>query len=130
MSDKGKPKPETATAFLASNEEESAHVVGIGNLRVLITEDEGAWLARGLEIDYFAEGDSLASAQAAFADGLKATIKQHLMLYQSIQKLLVPAPVDVWKELFAATDDCKHTLTHVSFHAVPFSGIAFYTRAA
>lgn len=75
------------------------HVVGIGNLRVAIESDGKSWTAQGLEIDYIAQGDSLEDAKKQFEDGLSCTINQHLRVYGDIDRLLSPAPREVWKEV-------------------------------
>jgi len=75
------------------------HVVGIGNLRVAIETDGKFWTAQGLEIDYIAQGDDLEDAKKQFEDGLACVIHQHMRIYGSIDKLLSPAPREVWKEV-------------------------------
>jgi len=75
------------------------HVVGIGNLRVAIESDGKYWTAQGLEIDYIAQGENLEDAKKQFEDGLACVIHQHMRIYGSIDKLLSPAPRDVWKEV-------------------------------
>jgi hypothetical protein len=75
------------------------HVVGIGNLRVAIETDGKFWTAQGLEIDYIAQGSDLEDAKKQFEDGLACTIHQHLRVYGNIDKLLSPAPREVWKEV-------------------------------
>jgi len=75
------------------------HVVGIGNLRVVIESDGKSWTAQGLEIDYIAQGSSLEDAKKQFEDGLACTIHQHLRIYGDIDKLLSPAPREVWKSV-------------------------------
>lgn len=80
----------------------STHVVHIGNLRVLIVNDDSSWFANGLEIDYAAQGSSLKDVKHRFERGLAATIDQHLKVYGSIDRILKPAPEDVWVELMHA----------------------------
>jgi len=86
-----------ARAITASHGE--THVVGIGNLRVAIETDGISWTAQGLEIDYIAQGSDLEDAKKQFEDGLACTIHQHLRIYGNIDKLLSPAPREVWKEV-------------------------------
>lgn len=108
-------KKDNTFAIHGQTDDGATHVVGIGNLRVVITNDDGAWFAQGLEIDYAAEGDTLEAAKNNFADGLYATIQTHLKLHGSIKKLLRPAPQDAWQELLA----CKlirQRFTHVGIH--------------
>jgi len=79
--------------------------VGIRNLRVLVTEEEaGMWVAQGLEIDYAAQGKSVAEVKQRFQDGLRATITEQLKQFQSIKQLLVPASNDVFLEFATAIE--------------------------
>jgi len=66
----------------------TAHVVGIGDLRVMIVEEEGHWFAQGLEIDYAADGLSLDDVKRRFEQGLASTVSEHVKIYGSIQHLL------------------------------------------
>jgi hypothetical protein len=100
--------------------------IGIGNLRVLVTNADGSWFAQGLEIDYAAEGTSIEDVQRRFEQGLKQTISEHLKLFSNIQKLIAPAPADIWRQL-AADDGClgfHHS--QASFHPLRFQGIQYY----
>lgn len=109
---------------------ESAHVVGIGNLRVMITNDDGSWFAQSLEIDYAAQGHSLEDVKKRFEDGLCKTIEQHLRIYGSIDNLLQVAPKEVWTEFFN-NSKIQNRYSHVSVHEkFPFDGIEYFERAA
>jgi hypothetical protein len=77
------------------------HVVGIGELRVLICQEDGEWFAQGVEIDYAASGASLADVQRRFEKGLAATVHLHLTRFHSIERLLRFAPAAVWQRLQA-----------------------------
>jgi hypothetical protein len=122
------------TAFQASDDQAAQHVVGIGNLRVTITRDGPFWLAQGLEIDYFAQGDSLADAKQNFQDGLAATIRAHLSRFGTIQKVLKVAPQRVWDQL--VTTGTYHLHSQVSFHdlvpaikEIPYEAIDYLAAA-
>jgi hypothetical protein len=79
----------------------STHVVGVGDLKVMIVCDrDNEWYAQGLEIDYLAQGTSLANVKTAFERGLTTTIETHLKLFGHIQKLLKQAPTEVWEEFY------------------------------
>jgi hypothetical protein len=126
----------SATAIHARNDDGSGHLVGIGNLRVLLLKDEGSWFAQGLDIDYFAQGSSLADAQRRFQSGLLETIDVHLGTYGNIDGVLQPAPAEVWAE-FLRTPSLRRLYSQVSFHkgesnlaVLPFSGVEFYEAAA
>jgi hypothetical protein len=93
--------------------DENIHLVGIGNLRVIISKDGTGWFAQGLEIDYAASGKTIASTKKNFQEGLKKTIDLHLQVHGGIDKLLKSAPQDVWEELWKGRH-YKHT--QVSVH--------------
>ena len=75
-----KRKAVGATALHASLKMKggSAHIVGIGDLRVILSKEDGSWFAQALEIDYFAEGVSLEDVKKRFEDGLVLTIDENL----------------------------------------------------
>jgi len=110
----------------------SKDVVGIGNLRVMITNDDGSWFAQGLEIDYAAEGPSLAIVKKNFEQGLLATINNHLQAYGFINHLIHPAPQSVWIELVNAAK-MKKVYSQVSVHGkiqgkFPFQQIEYFEQ--
>src|SRR5947208_951861 len=90
-----------AMAFTASGPMGSGtvHLVGIGNLRVVIVKDEKHFFAQGLEIDYAEQGNSVEDVKKNFEDGLRATIDQHLKINGTIKKLLRVAPPEVWEDI-------------------------------
>lgn len=90
------------------------HVVGIGNLRVVICPDESGWFAQGLEIDYAAGGSSVEQVKNNFQKGLKGTIGLHIQMYGSIEKFLTPAPPEVWKDLYWSGK--QYRFSQVSLH--------------
>ena len=63
----------------------TTHVVGARQLRVVVTNEEGSWFARGLEIDYFAQGSSREDVKRRFEEGLCATIDEYLKKHGSIE---------------------------------------------
>jgi len=89
-----------AVALHASNQD-GGHLVALGDLRVLIFEKDGEWLAQGVEIDYAASGSSLEDAQRYFELGLARTVHLHLSQHATIDRLLHFAPESVWKPLKA-----------------------------
>jgi len=109
------------------------HLVGIGNLKVVLVEDEGSWFAQGLEIDYAAESNTVDGVKAAFESGFCCTIYEHLRVYGKIDKFLKPAPPEVWKEMLF--DECAdlNKFTQISVHTIkadvvtylPFTGIQY-----
>ena len=106
------------------------HVVGIGNLRVIIVPDGDFWFAQGLEIDYAAQGSTVENARKQFEDGLTATVEEHLRVHGNIEKLLEVAPTEVWKDLLLNTSAICNRYSQVSVHklireVLPFQGIDY-----
>jgi hypothetical protein len=123
----------SAMAFHAQAEE--THVVGIGNLRVILCHDDGFWFAQGLEIDYAADGKSQQEVKLNFEKGLEATIDQHLKVYGNIQQMLVPAPKEIWQELGASGKHMRYSqvtfhrdMVEENFSQLPYSGINYIER--
>lgn len=119
----------TAVHEVASIKGTAAHVVGIGNLRVMITRDDGSWFAQALEIDFAAEGTSLPDVKRRFEKGLGATIDEHIRVFGNIEKLLQPAPREAWRELLSVIPGVdRYRFSQVSIHvekALPFKGITY-----
>jgi len=109
--------------------DDGQELVGFGNIRVLILQEPDGWFAQGLEVDYAAEGDSLEEVQRAFEQGFHATIDTHLRLYGGIERLLRPAPPEVWQELVTTRAQLKR-YTQISLHRslLPYEGFAFFTE--
>ena len=74
-------------------------VTGIGDLRVIVLNRDGFWFARGLDINYAAQGLTLHEVQRNFERGLEKTIDMHIQEFGNIDKLLSPPSPDVWKKL-------------------------------
>lgn len=112
------------------------HIVGIGNIKVIVCEDDGIWFAQGLDIDYAAEGKSLKNVQENFQKGLAATVGLHLQAFNTIENLLVPAPIEVWKELtsigrrFKFTQIKTYDFSDELKSQMPYSGIDFIEGCA
>jgi hypothetical protein len=100
--------------------------VGIWNLHVLVTNDDGSWFAQAAEIDYAAEGDSLNDVKQRFEEGLCATIHQHLKVYGHLDHMIQPAPREVWQELLKATaPTMQQEYSQVSFHLLRFTQVEY-----
>jgi hypothetical protein len=108
-----KTKPKQAMAIHKTDG--STHIVGIGNLRVIICQDGDSWFAQGLEIDYAANGHSLDEVKKNFQTGLKGTIDLHIKAYGNIEHFLRVAPQEVWKELHTYPGT-NYRYTQVSLH--------------
>jgi hypothetical protein len=135
-----KSKPKGASKLVAksaltrafhSKAKDGTNIVGIGNLRVLITHEGEAWFAQGLEIDYAAQGNSLNDVMKQFEEGLAATIHENLRVYGNIEKLLKVAPSEIWKEFFLNPEAIRNRHSQLSIHGpleqlyVPFEGIDY-----
>lgn len=112
------------TAFHGRATDGVHHLVGIGNLRVVIVPDGALWFAQGLEIDYAAQGKSVKDVKRQFSDGLGATIREHLRIYGNIENLLKVSPTEVWKDalLSAAAIPNRYStfaVYHVEREAIP-----------
>jgi len=136
-SPKNKPKKQnhtsSATAFHTGDGE--THIVGIGNLRVILCHEDDFWFAQGLEIDYAADGKTQAEVRKNFEAGLEATIDQHLKVYGNIKQILIPAPAEIWQDLGASGKQMRYS--QVTFHDrpkdvnlrhIPYSGINYIER--
>lgn len=130
---KNKPGHGASAMAFHGKAKDGTNIVGIGNLRVVIIEDEGTWFAQGLEIDYAVQAKSLATVKKAFEDGLAATIHENLRIHGTIEALLKPAPPEVWTEmLFGAAVAGKHIkrYSQISLHqklqqSLPFNAIDY-----
>lgn len=132
-----KSSPGEVVASHVKTDDGSRHLVGIGNLRVVLVEEDGCWFAQGLEIDYASQGGTLEEAKKRFETGLEATIDQNLRVFGSIDRLLRAAPGEVWQELLAGPGNrVRARYSHVSEHVIqgrpkfPFAAIQFLQREA
>ena len=107
------------------------HIVGFSDLHVLITEDKDGWCAQGVEIDYFACGDTFDELRRRFEDGLIDTFKAHIDKYHKVDKFLKWAPSNVLSKL---KDADAFSLDMMATHAIedeellkniPFKTIAY-----
>jgi len=132
---KKKQKAEQAMAVHATHKDGVHHLVGFGNIRVVIVPDGASFFAQGLEIDYAAQGSSIEEVKKHFEIGLEATIQQHLKIYGNIKSLLQPAPPAIWQELVPEKTALHNRYWHVSEHtidhsALPYDGIKYLVAAA
>jgi hypothetical protein len=73
----------------------SVRASGIGNLRVLVSRRDGFWFARGLEIDYAAQGLTLGEVKRNFEAGLSLTVGEHLRAFGNVENLLRPSRPEI-----------------------------------
>ncbi len=134
-----KRKAVGATALHASLKMKggSAHIVGIGDLRVILSKEDGSWFAQALEIDYFAEGVSLEDVKKRFEDGLVLTIDENLRVFGHIKGVLVPPPRGVLEELVSCqpvrySQLSRHVFLDEQPHLLPsgfpFQAIQYFER--
>ena len=97
----------------------STHVVGFGNLRVLIICDDEMWFAQSQDINYAAQGASLAEVKRNFERGLTATVHEHLRAYGHIRNLLSRPPSSgVWQDLIRMSPPAFR-YSQVTTHRLP-----------
>lgn len=130
--DKGALEP--TTAIHARTPDGALHLVDIENLRVVLRNDDGSWFAQGLEIDYFAQGNSREDVRARFERGLEATIDDHLETFGTIDRVLKPAPADVRREAKEAVRELNAYSTTSTHTFVPeltpfYPAIQYYSGA-
>jgi hypothetical protein len=132
---KNRKKGGVAVAVHAKHKDGVHHLVGFGNIRVIIVPDGEAFFAQGLEIDYAAQGSTVDEAKKHFETGLKATVDQHLKIYGNIKGLLQPAPAAIWQELVPEKTALHNRYWHISEHTIehsvlPYEGINYLVAAA
>lgn len=120
-------------AIHAQHKDGIHHVVGLGNIRVLLMPDDGGWFAQGLDIDYAAQGDSLKAAKREFEDGLEATVHAHLQKTGDIRALLKFAPPEMWDLASDPAVQLRHysqvTQHHVITENSKYEGISYLIAA-
>lgn len=93
------PVPTAIHAKGQSSDGSSFDIVAFGNFKVLVTFEDGAYIAQGLDIDLVAQADTLEDVQRRFESDLRDTIAEYLEVYQSIEALLLQrAPQDVFEQ--------------------------------
>lgn len=93
------------------------HIVFLDKLTVVITQEEDSWIAQGIEINYFAYGDSVEDAQEAFEVGLFETIKAYLSMNGNIIAMLQWAPPEILNEYYDDQQE-EFSFTMVGTHQV------------
>ncbi len=137
-----KPKPQQRQSTSAVHlQHGNRDIVGLKNLRVLLSPDGAGWFAQGLDIDYAASGATVEEAKENFGTGLVLTVAEHLRMYGGIQRLLKVAPQEAWTEYLTASPDAikAQYSQFSSFESVeqtaedetaaatlPFAGIEFF----
>jgi hypothetical protein len=128
-----KAKPIIAKAIHLEHKDGEHHVVGLGNIRVLLLPDGSGWFAQGLEIDYAAQGETLEEAKKEFEDGLEAMVHEHIRVHGDIKFLLQVAPNDIWNLANDPTAQLTRysqvTHHHIIKEKSNYEGIAYLVAA-
>ena len=135
VSKKAKASKPGPIAIHAQDDEGNNHIVGLGNLRVAVVPDGKFWFAQGLDLDYGAQGNTVNEAKKNFETGLFETLKLHLTVFGTIEKLLKIAPAEVQNELLysSVTKFChvsSHKLEPKFLKRLPFTGIDYMMPVA
>lgn len=120
----------------AQTEDRTRHLVqvGIHDLRVVVTQEDGFWFAQGLDIDYSAQGSSLEDLKDRFERGFYKTVDAHLDAFGDLRQFKIPAPQHEWEGYMATAPSQKELLSYsqVSVHEVdpsqgqlPIAGFAY-----
>jgi hypothetical protein len=132
MVKRARKRREETTAFHAQSSDSSVNVVGFGNLRVFVVEDEGMWFAECQDINYAAQGGSLDEVQRNFERGLSATVDEHLRVFGSIENLLSQQPSSIVRRRihkmprrFRYSQVTVHRLPEKIQDIIQFQGIEF-----
>ena len=83
-----------AQATYDVSNKEAMHA-SVKSLHVLLCQEDGAWSAQGVEIDYAASGANVDEAIKNFAEGLALTVAQHLVIHGNLNRVLGFAPKEV-----------------------------------
>jgi hypothetical protein len=122
-----------AIALHVEMKKHATHIVGLGNIRVVVFKEQGSWIAQGLEIDYASAGATKKEAKHNFEIGLAGTVDLHIKIHNGIKNLLRVAPAEIWQ---AALDKVgtEYSYDQITFHdglfkALPYEGINFLEPA-
>ena len=81
------------------------HAAFVKELRVMLMPDSTGWFAKSLEIDYEACGATLDEVKKNFAEGLIATIHEHLETFGNLQKVIIAANKEMQDEYSRLSPD-------------------------
>ncbi len=112
--------------------DKAIHIVGVEMRVVVIQREDHVWFAHGLDINYAAQGSSLAEVKKNFERGFVTTIDQHLEKFGHVKNLFRPTSQEAWDRLVSSRPE-QFRYAHVSRHAfpkrirnlIPFSAISF-----
>ena len=107
-------KKHTANVMTHVEDGEGLHLVAAA-LRVLVyPRDDGGFAAQGLEIDYFATGESVDEVRENFTNGLMATVRAYVRRGRDLAALFRKGrtPADAWQAWLDGDD--KDSVTCVT----------------
>lgn len=97
-------------------------------LHVLVTNNDGSFFGRGLELDYAAQGYSKTDLEKCFIEGLLATFRENVKR-KTIDKFLSQiSPWETWKTYYYSKYHSKYqriSSYHFKHQYSPFSTIYF-----
>ena len=96
---KKSPRRHAPAIAVTGRMEDGSRLVLLGNLRVVLYQEDDQWIAQGLEIDYAAQGDDFESAKYEFQRGLSATLQENFRVFGHIASVLRPAPSEMWQRV-------------------------------
>ena len=111
---KKKPENKEATTHAFHLQNGDDHIFALGNIIVLITEADNGWFAQGVQVDYFACGESLEDVQRRFTQGLIATLEEHLVRFGTIENFLKWAPDEIRSKIQNKISSEQFTYTVVN----------------
>lgn len=91
-------------------------IVDVKALSVMVMPDTVGYIAQGVEIDYFAAGETPEDAMERFQKGFVLTVQAHLKKFGSLDRFLKSRESVVKK--FQAQKKCWK-FSQRSFHALP-----------
>ncbi len=100
-------------AVAAHATKDNLHAVVFHGIRVMLLNDDGFWFARALELDYWAQGDTLDEVKRNFTAGLVDTVSEHLRVFGDFQRLLKFAPNEDLKTFRTNAHNFDYSLVSV-----------------
>jgi len=91
-----------------------ASTTGQFGLRAVVVPDEGVFFAQGLDVDYFASGQTIEEAEKNFEDGLETLVALHVEKFGNVDRLR-PVSENVREEYANVSNNmATHTLRGVA----------------
>lgn len=68
--------------------DDGQHRIAIDGLRVWLFQEDGQWIAQGIDIDYAVSGETVERAREMFEFGLCLTLVENIRRYGSIERFV------------------------------------------